>query len=81
MATSNKKRRKKRKYRLVLPWKETAANTSAEIQPGVKKKKKKRRLRFDPRKIRFKKPDFQKILWALKNLRKEVWFAIAGVIP
>lgn len=80
MATSNKKRRKKRKYRLVLPWKENAANNAAAIQPGVKKKKKKRRLRFDPRKIRFKKPNFEKILWALKHLRKEVWFAIAGVV-
>ena len=51
------KKKKRRKYRLVLPWNNPTV-TSGTTAP---KKKKKRKLK-------------------LKQLRKEVWFALAGVL-
>ena len=82
MTTSNpnKKRKKRRKYRLVLPWNNPSAKTASAAQQGQPKKRKKRKLRFDPRKIRFDSAKFKAGLRKLKHLRKEVWFALAGVI-
>lgn len=59
--TETKKRRKKRRrYRLVIPWLEEARKNS-EAQSPVKKRRKKTRFK-------------------LRNVRKEVWFVLAGIV-
>ena len=77
MTTSEKKRKKKRrKYRIVLPWNNPALKGSAGAQKtGRKRKRRRLKFRFDPRKI-----DFKAVLHTLKQVRKEVWYVLAGVI-
>lgn len=77
MTTSETKKRKKRKkYRLVLPWNNPNVKSNAGTKSaGKKKKRKKLKFRFDPRKF-----EFRSFLIGLKRVRKEVWFVLAGVI-
>ncbi len=66
MATSNKKRKKRRKYRLVLPWNNPSVKNGNSRQPNRKQK---------PFRVYFKQAFKQ-----IKRLRKEVWYVLAAVI-